>query len=465
MGLTVLSCAHWFRFRGRLSLVGIALSLAFGLFFWQKALLVTIPAIGVLLLLAHGSIFRRIRSTLPALAALGVTLLAYVPLYLWVSRQPGENNSGMKTELLVNRSLEESFTVYLTGLLDLGLPTFLGGPWGALPSAQSVFDAPSAATWLPLFAAFVAVCALVVAYRRQGFWILAMTIAYAVVGWGLLLTSSRYDLAGLYAVRDARYAADILPVAALSLGFVICPTREEARTGDSLRRAVAPSLLRLRTHASVGLVCLLAMSSLYANGLTWQTLEPQSPKPWVTNLVADAKAVGTANVWDSYAPNHVLMSVFFPEAAPVSAILAPAGLPLQFNGQADRLLAVDASGHLREADIANGANVLPGPVKDCGYLVQPGRRTTVPIPSKLFFWGWGVQLNTYSQTGGSILIGTDKLTTPAEINPGLAQVQMVVEDSVSSLTLEGKDGSGPICVGTVRIGPISASDRSAVKDR
>lgn len=460
MGLAILFHARWLRIGGRGNLIGLTASYVLGLFFWEKALLILIPLVFITLILGEGTWRVRLRLVRAPLAILSAITAVYVPLYLLGTRFPG-GVAGFKTEIFQHRSVGQSLSFFGTGLLDIGLPTLAGGPWGGLESLLSVYSPVPATRWLPMLAVLVTSAAVLVAYRRRGWLILAMVACYAALSWGLLLTSSRYDNIGDYAVRDARYAADILPVAILALALCMAQTRMESDRGIvPWKRTISPAVHR-HSAAIVGvLIAALSLSTLYGNGASWQRLEPQSPKPWVDSLIHDARQAAPASVFDSFPPNRVIASFFFPQDAHVSRLLLPLKLRLTFNQPARQMLAVSDSGQLKEVDIGDVSHAVKGPIQECGYLVKPLENTYVPITKRMFNWGWGYQLDYYSQYGGTMMVRTDTGTEQVPIPAGIGKMQFYRTDSVSAVGLRMADASGQVCVSKLTIGPISISDRS-----
>jgi hypothetical protein len=460
MGLAILFLARWLRIGGRANLIGLTASYVMGLFFWEKALLILIPLVFITLFLGEGSWRMRLRQVRAPVAILFAITIVYVPLYLLGTRIPG-GVAGFKTELFQHRSVGQSLSFYVTGLLDLGLPTLAGGPWGGLPNLLSVYSPVPATRWLPMLALLVTLSAVVVTYRRRGWLTIAMVACYAGLSWGLLLTSSRYDNIGDYAVRDARYAADILPVAILGLAFCMAQTRIESEHGIVPWRVTLPAAARRHSTAMVGaLIAALSLSTLYGNGASWQRLEPQSPKPWVDSLISDARRAKTASVFDTFPPNQVIASFFFPQDAHISRLLLPLRLSLAFNQPAPQMLAVSDSGQLKEVDIGDVSHSVKAPIQKCGYLVKPLENTYVPISKRMFNWGWGYQLDYYSQYGGTMMVRTDTGTQEVPIPAGIGKMQFYRTDSVSAVGLRMADASGQVCVSKLTIGPISISDRS-----
>lgn len=452
MGASVLFTVRYLTRGGhRADLVGLGLSYALGLFFWQKALLITVPVVFVVLLLRDGPVLAVLRKNMRLLLVPTLITIAYLPLFLTLTR----GDDGARTKLFQPRSVGESLSFYLHGIIDVGLPALVGGPWSSVSNPQAGFEFGRSSTSFLLVAVAVAVGGLALAYRRRGGAAVAMVVAYATIAWGLLLTSSRYEVMGNLSIYDARYAADILPVALLGSMFLVTPTRLERAQGSWLRQGSVPTMLRRSRVLLVPLLLAVGAGAIWSNGATWDLASQRSPKPWVDNLVADAGRVGGATVYNSMAPAHVILSAFFWGDGRISQLLKPLGLPLDYNQPSPSLLIVDDQGHLRPVEVeAVSRSASPPPVEGCGYLVRPGETTYVPLSVPMYAWEWGVQLDYFSQKGGNVVLAGATKTVAMEFAPGLGHIQAVLEDELPALTLRGDPASGPICLTEVRVGPL-----------
>lgn len=458
MGLSVLFTARYvLRGARRQDLAGLAASYALGLFFWQKALLLAIPIIFVAVLVERGTLPERIRTTLRTVRIPAAVTALYVPLYVWFTR----SGDAAGTQLFEKRGLGETVSFFLTGILDVGIPSLLGGPWQSLSEPQQVFGSSSGVLTLMLLALGVLGCVLAVKLRRGGGIAVAMTLAYTAASWGLLFTSSRFDMLGVFLVRDARYAADILPVALLTIAFVVTPTVSEDRSSWLHKPLRSHMAVRVFKAGATAFVALVAISALYSSGRIWDAMAPSTPKYWVDNLTADAtRAANIASIHNSNAPDHVIFSVYYAEDARISQLLKPLPLELRFNEPAEHLLIPDWAGHLMEVDVDPASRaVTPPPVEGCGYLVDGGKTTVIPLSSGLYNWEWGYQFSYFSGQPAVVTVRTDTKSVDLRLDRGLHQVQFIMEDSASALRVTGHPDGSPVCITEVQAGPIKASDR------
>lgn len=458
MGLCVYFAARYVQ-RGRRArdLVLLGVSFAVGLGFWQKALLIAIPVAFVTVVLARESRSSRAIKSWSPLVLVAAMSLVYLPAYVLLTR-------GGKQELGAARGVGESLTFYMRGILDVGLPALLGGPWQGLSNPQSVYEPPSSSLSFLMLAIALAISVISVALRRSVWLSLLMLAVYAAVSWGLLLTSTRYTAMGVFAIRDARYAADIIPVALLAMSHVMCRLRSEPVHGW-LRLPVPAEARRIVPGVTGLLLVVVGVSAIHGNGVTWDASAPHSPKPWVDAVTSDARAVNGISLQDTNPPNTVLWTVFFPEYGHLEPMLAPLSPKVKYNAPAEQIYTTREDGRIVAAEVEALATSKPGPTPQCGYLLRPGSTVDVPVDNPLFGWTWMVQLDYFSELGGEVQVRTGNRSQSLALRPGLANMQFIVTDSVPRLSITSDPDAGPICLASAKVGNSRATDRLAVDGR
>lgn len=454
MGLVLLLTLRVARAPGRLGpQIMLASAYAAALMWWQKALLITIPVAFVAWLLTDGRGWSRLMRSLRVLGGPALVTVLYLPFYRWRTSVADSAN----TQLFVPRDVGDSLRFYVEAVLSTALPTLLGGPWTTLGSVQAVFDSNRGAmTLLGLFVGVFATVALL-ALRRNALSILGMVGLYSAVSWGLVLTSSRYDIVGTMAARDARYAADVVPVLCLAVAFAMTPMVGERGTQwlqrSDLRtlRAFAPALLSVWM---VGLVISMAIG----NGLGFDALVPNSPKQWVDNIRDSSLQAEGRTLYDTAAPHNVFLPGFNPTEARLSRMLLPLPGERRFNEPAAELLIDDGGGTLRPMEIqaatTSGLPTQPG----CGFLVTPGDFTDIAMGSSLFAWEWAVEVRFFTGQPGlmDLRVGSERFRVP--VQSGLHKVQVIVNQAVNEVSVGAEEGSAPICVTEVIVGnPVPAA--------
>jgi hypothetical protein len=453
-GFVVLFVARYYiRGGGTWNLVGLLVSYFLGLLFWEKALLVAIPAAFVAVLLVSGTLVQRLRRTIPTLVPLAAVSAAYLVGYFLLTHAGDE----AQTELLERRTLTESIAFFATGALDVGVPTLLGGPWSTVENPQQVFATSSGILTMLFICLLVLAAVATVRWRRDGLIVLSMVAAYAVVSWGLLFTSSRFDVLGVFLVRDARYAADIMPIALLALAFVISPLM--LGEGAWLIRPLPDGWPKIRTGLTAAAVAACA-SALAFSGLNWDSAAPNSPKGWVDNIVSDAGSAGDASVYNTLAPSNVIYSAYFVGDGRLSQLLKPLGTEIRWNAPAETIYVTDWAGHLMEGEVGRvSQNAVAAPVQGCGFAVSAGESISIPLKPELFNWEWGYQIDYFTSAAALLTVHTDNKSENLVLDRGLHRRQLVMTDSARALRIDAADGSSTVCVTGVHAGPMDPSDR------
>ncbi len=453
MGLTVLFAARFARRQAWADLFLVNLSLALGLLFWEKSLLTTMPSLFVALLVTQ-ALGRRTWISLRWLVLTQAAVsTVYLICYLLIRAQPDQSN----TAILQPRGLGDAVSFFGTGLVDILVPALFGGPWSLLENAQSTFPSTEGLSSLVVLAAVIITLVMGYRLRRRGGVAIAMVVCQAVVSWGLVLTSSRFSVMGAFAAKDGRYSADILAVGLVAALFLVTPLRTETDSGWT--SANLPTRRWLAAAAKMVSVLIL-VSLVMMNGRLWDKIAPTSPGPWLRNFVTDARNAGDRSVYDSLAPSNVIASAFFLDDGRLSHLVVPLDLPLQFNKPADVLLVADDSGRLKEVQVSpDSVAVTPAPVADCGYLVKPGETALIPLTSPMFAWDWGVQLDYFTDTKGTLLVKSANRVTELTVRPGLNSQQFVLVDSVSMFAVSAPASSGAVCITDIKVGQMKPTNR------
>jgi len=432
----------------RADLVRLTGSLALGMIFWQKAALL-IPIIAGLGIMLGPSAWRvRLATTARLLAGPLLLMLAYLPAYIALTRGP----DAAATSLFQARSWGQVLSFGRVALLDVALPALFGGPWTWLGSPDT---RPRS---LPLDLAIMLVVVLglglALLVRRRGWAAVALAGGYAAASWGLLLTSSRYDVLRDLIARDVRYAADIHPIAVLAVVFMLTPTVAEHRGGWRRERTHAAALRvsrrvvrTLRVIGPSALVFSLALGLAF----TWRDLAPTSPKSWVHAASDSLRAAAGRAVVDSMAPNEVA-SPLLGSNARLSRMFLPMRLPVAFNSPSTQLVALDAAGGLGPVVVETAAQSAPGPTPDCGWLLEPGQSQAIAITPPLYEWEWVVAVDYYSQLGALATVTAGAEQRQASLPAGLARLQLVVTTSIDRIVVSSTPASGPVCITQVSVG-------------
>lgn len=458
MGLSILFLARYvLRGHRRSDAVWLLVSFAAGLFFWEKSLLVMIPLAFVGYLLVEGSPVARVRRLAPVLAAPAVLAAIYTVVYL-TTRRSGA--IGIQTTQFAPRSFAEWWEFMSASMRNIGLTTVAGGPFETLTDPWDSYTPVSSALATGLGVGLVVFLVTALVLRRGSAVAIAMTAVYLLVSWGLVLSSDRYVDTLLVAAGTGRYATDILPVAALTLAFLTAQTRSGNQT-STVRRTLSPRAVEGGRVAMQVVAACIALAVVVMNVLGWAAAREQSPRPWVDAIVADSTRAGDATLVSTPPPPTVIHPVLFLANAQLPRMLKPLDLPLSFDRPSQQLLAADASGKLKEAEVVNlAARNKPTDNPTCGFLVRPGETTRIPMTIDLYRFAWAVRLDYFAEQPTQITVSTDTSDVDLDLKEGLRRMQFTINDTISSFKVSAPAGSSPVCVTQVFVGSFAASDRS-----
>ena len=427
------------------------------LLLWEKALLMLVPLVGVLLFLLGRRLLERWR----LVGTLGGVSAAYLAGYAALRDGPVAapvtwvDEGAYSFPVRVLHLLD-----YALGVLrDLAVPALYGGPWGSIPIVNDLEHRPSLLLSGSLTALTLVLMVAGVVLRRRGWVPVLMTLGYAFVSSFLILFSIKYAVLGPYALYEDRYFTDLLPVSVLAVSLLICPTRLEVEAGeDAFRWPSARSMsLPGPVVRGAGLaVALAAVVSLVMGNLThWDRIGPNPARHWVSNLRSDLLAAppGTS-VHDARPPEGVFTASYYPEEGLLSRMTASLDVDVRFNAPGSPIQLVDASGHLVPTTITRSIVSTVGPSPDCGYVLAEGVTVQVEIAQALFSYEWGVQVDMFSGTGGDVLVGIDGVEQRFEIPEGMSSTQLVHAGTVDTVMITMPDASDTGCVTEVHAGEL-----------
>ncbi|MFC9550699.1 hypothetical protein ACFTWF_07585 [Rhodococcus sp. NPDC056960] len=365
------------------------LVLVASLLFFEKSVVVPFVAFATVTLLAHiDGRPRPVRSTLRRGAALWIpsaaVLAVWAAIYFSTVASRWEWAGASRAIELLHHSTS-------LGLL----PTFVGGPWTWdrwIPSPP--WATPSTALevvgWVVLV---VAVAATVRLKRRIGWvWILAAAYfllsvtAMVVTRWG---ADTTYELA-----QTLRYFTDTAVILAIAVALIV----------RAPRRRTDP--VRVRPPVVVAVVVAFVASSLWSTYTFTRSWEENPTTDYLATARASLADRSDAPILEQPASFWVLLPVAYPNNL-VSRVLAPLRDRPAFSDSTPDLRMIDDVGRVVDAQVTWVRAIEPGPVPDCGHLVD--RRSFVPIPldGPLTGWEWTVQLNYLADADGEIAVAME----------------------------------------------------------
>nr|BFE68205.1 hypothetical protein GCM10020092_015060 [Actinoplanes digitatis] len=315
MVLAVGAQIRYLRTGARRHLVWLGLAVAFGLLFFEKALLV-VPLVFLVTLCLYApggpvrAVFTTIRRWWPSWVVLTGVTTAYLAAYVLMSA------SGAAT-LRPPTSAGEVGTFFGQYYGETLAPGLVGGPWTWLDAADGTpLAAPTQpARWVSY--GILAVLVLVTIWVRRWVAVRAWTllVLFSALAAGLIaatrLGSGLSGVAGLV----PRYLADVLVVAAVCVGVAVCGLRR-LDSADEPATAAAPVPARrypqLATAMAVGLVLLIA-SSLYSGKDFASDWQVKAGRDYLNTAKADlAKAEPGTVFMDQPVPEGVVPGFSYP---------------------------------------------------------------------------------------------------------------------------------------------------------
>ncbi len=444
-GLTLLATLAFVRTGRRRSWLLVVIAYAGAVLWWQKALLIAVPALGLTLFLTREHPARTRRRRTFALAA-GLGLVAAPEILWYLSVAVGQDHAA----LTHRRSLPDVIEYCWTSVTAALLPALAGGPWRADATVPHRTPAPVGVLQWTLIAVALG-AGLWLTSRRRGAWILLLATGVLLgSGWALVLASDRFDI-GIGIAMDPRYSLDLLPTLVLFGGLLVVPAVGERRWR---RDGAAP--LRAPRWTAPTIMVIMAFSALFTMTTQWTAMRPVSPKPWVDRVLASAATLdGAAGVVDTNGDPTTISAAYFAEKGRLSYLLAPLRPPIRFDTPARTMYVTDPTGWLSPAAASDRVGVPRGPVPQCGYVVKPGEKAIVPVTTRLYNWTWGVTVGYLAQTDGVLEVHTDRVTTRLPVTRGPGEVSAVVTDSVSGVRLSTASGTGTVCVDRILVGPMT----------
>lgn len=449
LGLMVIAVCRWTESRHRRDLGWLAVAYVIGLFFWQKSVLLTVPAAFVLVALATGSVRQRLRSVRAPIGLLVVLTVPYLLLLRYLTQRSAASYDIELT--LEGRSFSDAVQQYAHGFADMFLPAMLGGPWGSMQVDSDPFSEPAPAVTTAVLVVCAAALAWLARYHWRVLWLLLLPLTYTIVSLGVVLFSTRADDVWDMMTME-RYFVDPIVVAMLTGALMIRAARP---AGPSASSTVGGRRLR---HAAMALV---ATSLVFSNLVAADRIGTHPGRHWVETLRTDVVRLSEQRtdssplvLWDANSPDSVLQPVWWNEAARLSYMLLPFRDTVAFGEATPQMYQVDADGRIVPSQISRMSTSGQGPDRDCGYYVEPGQTVPVPMSAALFSWGWGLEVTAFSATGGDLVVdvGSTDVQVPMPSGQQTRVIQIAGEISETVRVSVPEGSSGAFCINDIHVG-------------
>jgi hypothetical protein len=413
-----------------------------GLLFFEKSAVIPFVAFAIATLLCH---VRGGRAALVTVWRAGLRLWAmslaltavWIAVYVVVVNQQRWSSDLSMTWGLLRRSVTDGIVPGLAGGPWAWARWAPASPWATPPLAAKVLG------WLVLTAALGV--SLARKRRLVPVWLTAAGYVIACQVPIYLMRSSRFTVLEL--AQTLRYFPDLVVVLALLAAVGFCASnRPSSRWLDaSVGRAV------LTTAVAAAFVA----SSWYSTATFLTSWRDNPAQPYLQNArrgLAAAHAASNAPLLDQEVDPLVLGRLAWPEnlASHLFALLRDRP---EFASATTQLRVLDSSGRLADAQVTWVRTILPGPVPQCGYFVQPDRPVRLVLDGPLLPTDWTTELNYLANSNGSMTFSlTDGTDTKVPVHPGLNRVYVRLPGAGNAITARADTAALAVCIAAGPVG-------------
>ncbi len=425
----------------RYAVTGVLVYLG-GLLFFEKAAAIPFVAFALAALLCH---VQGDRAALAAVWRGGVRLwtvslaltASWIAVYLVVVNQQRWSSDLLMTWDLLRRSVTHGIVPGLAGGPWRWARWAPASPWATPPMTVRVLG------WLVLAAAIGV--SLIRKRRIVPVWLTAAGYVVACQVPIYLMRSSRFT--ALELAQTLRYFPDLVVVLALLAAVGFCaPNRASSRWLDaSTPRAVLTT--------AVG--SLFVASSWYSTATFLTSWRDNPAQPYLQNArrgLAAAHAASNAALLDQEVDPLVLGRVAWPEnlASHLFALLPDRP---EFASATTHLRALDSSGRLTDAVVTWVRTIVPGPVPQCGYFVQPDRPVRLGLDGPLLPADWTAEINYLANNDGSMTLSlSEGPDAKVPVHPGLNRVYIRLPGAGDAITVRANTTALAVCVAAGPVG-------------
>lgn len=259
-----------------------------------------------------------------------------------------------------------------------------------------------------------------------------------------LMRSSRFT--ALELAQTLRYFPDLVVVLALLAAVGLCaPNRPSSHWLD----ASTP-----RTVVTAAVAASFVASSCYSTATFLKSWQDNPAQPYLQNArrgLAAAHAASSAPLLDQEVDPLVLGRVARPDnlASHMFALLRDRP---EFAPATTQLRALDSAGRLVDAQVTWVRAIVPGPLPQCGYLVQPDRPVRLALDGPLLPTDWTAEINYLANSDGSMTLSLSEGTEArVPVHPGLNRVYVRLPGAGSAIRVQTNTAALSVCVA---VGPV-----------
>jgi hypothetical protein len=429
-------------------LVTLGLGFAFGLLFFEKAILAApLAFLFTACVFATGgplrSAWHALKRQWPAWVLLGAMSAAYLWLYL-------SRNDNVRADAPIGGAA--TFVRQLVG--DTLVPGLVGGPWRWFPTGDGapLADPNAHATrWMAWFL-FLALVTVTVALRPRAARAWALLAGYVALTAVMVALARAGTPIGGIAGLTTRYVSDALVVAALCIGIACFGVREWPPARPV--RGLSPPVAVAGAVASAGLaVALLLGTVLSTNGFATAWSHKQG-RDFLRTATADlAKAPPDAVFLDRPVPDGVVWHLFAPYNLQ-SYFFRPLSSGPEFVAEAESPYFIDDTGHVQRAAIG-GTTTVPGPVAGCGHRADGGITSQFALTAPIYKWNWYVQIAYLSSGDSAAVFQLGDALYWFDLQPGLHELFFPIEGGGDAVQLTVAEKGVTVCVDKVVVGSLA----------
>jgi hypothetical protein len=405
----------------------------FGLAFYEKAALIPAVLLGVTVLLAPRDevapivwTLRRHRFVWLAYVLL-VAGFAVLYLNLTASQASGEPVTSRTIVEFAGRSI-----------VDTLLPGMFGGPLTDSGGGAAWSTPPPVVRMVAVLAAIAVIAVSSVRSRRRALLPWLFLAAYLAVDI-TLVAATRLGVVGPAVSTDPRYIADAVPVAVLCAMFAFLPAGEP-------RRPEQP-----QTHLAVlAVTALLLLGSMVSFLRLAPALQFHNARDYVDKArEALAERPGIV-LFDGGVPGDIMIDWFLDDAS-ASRVVGLVPEHPRFDRPAEEIYQLDRTGEPQPVlNLQTSVTAVPGPVKDCGYLVEDG---VVRIPLHRAVPGRQiVRIGYYTSDMGPGTVRAGGRSYPVRFTDGLHVIHVVATGPLLEIVVSRSQDIAPLCVTNVQVG-------------
>jgi amino acid transporter len=262
-----------------------------------------------------------------------------------------------------------------------------------------------------------------------------------------LMRSSRFT--ALELAQTLRYLSDLVVVLAVLAAVGFCaPNRPSSRRLD----ASVP-----RTAVTTAVAAAFVASSCYSTATFLTSWRDNPAQPYLQSALRDlavAHATSNAPLLDQEVDPLVLGRVAWPENLAGHLFALIHDRP-EFGSTTTQLRMLNTQGRVVDAQVTWVRAMTPGPVPQCGYLVQPDHPIEISLDGPLLPTDWAAEVNYLANSDGSMTLAlSDGTNTRVPVHPGLNRVFVRLPGAGNAIRVRANTAALSVCIAAGPVGYV-----------